>query len=138
MNDQIEKLVCEYQEEGDFTRVPPTSEMLVAVKEKLGVTLPEQYLEYLNAYSHGGIAGVEILGIGLTGRAIFLDETLEYRDEGLPENLVVIENCDEWLYCIDCSNGSVVSWEIDGDVEHVSDSFDEFLLSEYTDAVENL
>lgn len=138
MNAQINALVEKYQQEGDFTHVQPTAEMLNQVESALGVKLPEQYLDYLNAYSHGGIAGVTVLGIGLTGKSIFLEETLEYRDEGLPENLVVIENCDEWLYCIDCSNGTVVSWEIDGEAKPEFDCFDDFLLSEYSDAIENL
>lgn len=138
MNSQIEDLINKYEEEGDFTHVSPTSEMLETVKGVLGVSLPAQYLDYLNAYSHGGIAGVEVLGIGLKGKIFFLDETLEYRDEGLPEELVVIENCDEWLYCIDCADGAVVSWEIGGEVKHAFDCFDDFLLSEYLDAIENL
>ncbi len=138
MNGKIKSLIDQYQEEGDFTRARPTPNMLDTVRSVLGVTLPEQYLDYLNEYSHGGIAGVEILGIGLTGKVFFLDETLEYRDEGLPDNLVVVENCDEWLYCIDCSDGTVVSWEINGNVKREFDCFDDFLLSEYSDAIENL
>lgn len=35
------------------------------------------------------------MGVGLTGRKIFVDATLEYRNEELFENLVVIENVDE-------------------------------------------
>ena len=30
---------------------------------------------------------------------------LKYRTYGLPHNLIVIKNCDEWGYCIDSLNG---------------------------------
>lgn len=138
MNSTIENLISQYQQEDDYTRVPLTPEMLNQVVNSLGVVIPDQYLCYLNEYSQGGIAGVEVLGIGLDGSIVFLEETLEYRKEGLPHNLVVIENCDEWLYCIDCKTGEVVSWSFGGLEKKEFDCFDDFLLSEYLEAIENL
>ena len=138
MNKQIEELISTYEDDKDYTRMPLTDEMASTVKKELGVELPEQYVDYLNKYSHGGIAGVNILGIGLTGRIIFLDVTKDYREEGLPNNFVAIENCDEWLYCINCDTGEVYYWDWFGNVRKEFDSFDEFLLSEYKDAIENL
>ena len=138
MNKQIEELISTYEDDKDYTRMPLTDEMASTVKKELGVELPEQYVDYLNKYSHGGIAGVNILGIGLTGRIIFLDVTKDYREEGLPNNFVAIENCDEWLYCINCDTGEVYYWDWFGNERKEFDSFDEFLLSEYKDAIENL
>lgn len=80
-----------------------------SAQEQLDVTIPRQFLECLGACSHGGIGGVEILGVGLTGTMLFLDVTVRYRRYGLPHNLLVVENCDEWLYCLDCDIGEVVS-----------------------------
>lgn len=71
---------------------------------------------------------------------IFAEETEEYRPDGLPDGLVAVENCDEWLYCIDCSNGKVVSWspyDDDGVVE-VYEDFDSYLLDRFNDAIENM
>lgn len=31
------------------------------------------------------------------------------REKGLPENFV-IEDCDEFYYCLDTSNGKIASW----------------------------
>ena len=138
MNKQIEELISTYEDDKDYTRMPLTDEMASTIKKELGVELPEQYVDYLNKYSHGGIAGVNILGIGLTGRIIFLDVTKDYREEGLPNNFVAIENCDEWLYCINCDTGEVYYWDWFGNERKEFDSFDEFLLSEYKDAIENL
>lgn len=137
MNSEIEELISRYGEETSFTRVAPTQAMLDEVKEQLGFTVPDQYLDYLNAYSHGGF-GFEILGIGFDGSISFLDETLEYREDGLPENLLVVENCDEWLYCVDVSTGEVVSWYLDGEIYPAYSCFDDYLLDRINDSIENM
>lgn len=138
MNDMVKTLIAQYEEDGDFTHAPLTSDMLKSAQEQLGVTIPEQFIDYLNAYSHGGIGGVEILGVGLTGTMIFLETTLRYRECGLPQNLLVVENCDEWLYCLDCDTGQVVSWsKLDG-IRSEYPSFDDFLIRDLKDAIENL
>ncbi len=111
--------------------------MLAEVEEKLGFSVPEQFRDYLNTYSHGGI-GFEILGIGFDGSISFLEETLEYREDGLPKNLLVVENCDEWLYCIDVNTGEVVSWSIDENPRVEYPSFDDYLADRLNDAIENL
>ena len=103
-----------------------------------GVSLPEQYLAFLDGYGRGGLDGLEILGVGLDGSIAFLDETLEYREFGLPSNLVAIENCDEWLECIDCDSGEVVSWDMGGEIIPTSPSFDDFLMDRIENAIENL
>lgn len=69
---------------------------------------------------------------------LFLDATLRYREYGLPSNLLVVENCDEWLYCLDCDNGEVVFWsQIDG-VRREYPSFDDFLIQDLEGVIANL
>jgi hypothetical protein len=138
MNDKIRSLILHYEQDGDFTRVKLTDAMLEEAQNQLGLTIPSQFVDYLAEFSHGGIAGVVIMGVGLNGSMVFVEATLNMRTHGLPESLLVVENCDEWLYCIDCSNGAVVSWEIGGEVKQEFECFDDFLLSEYSDAIENL
>ena len=138
MNDQIRTLIAQHEQEHDFTRVAPTEEMLASAQRLLGVTIPQQFVEYLNEYSHGGVGGVEVLGVGLTGTMLFLEVTLDYRKYGLPHNLLAVENCDEWLYCIDCDTGEVVSWsQVDGVLPGYP-SFDDFLLDDLHEAIDNL
>ena len=138
MNERIAKLVSDHEEDGFFTHMALTSDMIESAQELLGLTIPQQFTDYLKNYGHGGIGGVEILGIGLTGAMLFLETTLRYRKYGLPQNLLVIENVDEWVYCIDCDTGAVVSWsQIDG-VRPEFPDFDEFVISEFEDAIENL
>lgn len=137
MNSKIETVISQYEDDGSFTKVAPTQEMLDKAQTKLGFSIPEQFLEYLNAYSHGGI-GFEILGVGFDGTMPFLDETLEYRQDGLPDNLLVVEDCDEWLYCIDATTGEVVSWYFDEEPSVDYPSFDDYLMDRLNDTIENL
>lgn len=137
MNEQIEAAISRYGDKGFFSHVAPTQKLLDDAQQKLGFPVPEQFLEYLNAYSHGGI-GFEILGVGLDGSMLFLEETLEYREEGLPKNLLVVENCNEWLYCINADTGEVVSWYFDDDPSVDYPCFDDYLMDRLNDAIENL
>ena len=137
MNKKIEAVISQYGENGSFTKVAPTQAMLAEAQQKLGFPIPEQFIEYHNVYSHGGI-GFEILGVGFDGTMFFLDETLEYREDGLPGNLLVVENCDEWLYCVDANTGEVVSWYFDDDPSVDYPCFDDYLLDRLNDAIENL
>ena len=103
--------------------------MLASAQRLLGVTIPQQYVEFLDEYGHGGVGGVEILGVGPTGTMLFLEATLRYRKYGLPNNLLVIEDCD---------TGEVVSWDpVEGSIVDYSD-FDAFLLDRAKDAIDNL
>ena len=138
LNQQIKSLIERYKDEGHFTCVAPTIEMIDEAKEKLGFAIPEQFQDWLNAYSHGGINGIEILGIGFDGSIVFLETTLRYREYGLPENLLIIENCDEWVNCIEAQTGEVVSWDPSGFLKPEYPSFDDFMLDELENAIENL
>lgn len=137
MNNQIKELISQYGKDGSFTKIAPNQAMLEQAESRLGFSIPEQYLEFLNTYSQGGF-GFEILGVGFDGSVSFLEETLEYREDGLPENLLVVENCDEWLYRIDSDTGGVVSWFLDGEACPAYSCFDDFLLARINDSVENM
>jgi len=137
VSNRLARLIKQHESKGDFTHALVSGLQLEEAEQKLGIKLPDQYVDFLKQYGHGGIAGIEIIGIGINGNLLFVNETLKYRKYGLAANLVVIENCDEWLYCIDCNTGNVVSWS-DGDVENSYSSFDDFLLDRFADAIENL
>lgn len=136
MSQQVEALILEYEREGDFLRAPLDNGALRNAESELGAKLPAQYVDFLRKYGHGGIGGVTVFGVELDGSMVFAEETEEYR----PDGLVVVENCDERLYCIDCSSGKVVSWSpYDGDgVVEVYEDFDSHLLGRFNDAIENM
>ena len=66
---------------------------------------------------------------------MFVEETLKQRESGLPLDLLVIENCDEYFVCINTNSGNVVSWSI-FDNEGVTKMDDSF-LAYFLDCVEN-
>ncbi len=138
MNDIILNTIKKYEVKGDFNYALVTDDMISDAEEILGVKLPNQYVDYIKMFGHGGIAGVEILGVGLTGKMIFVESTLEYRADDLPGNLVVIENVDEWLMCLDCDTGKVVSWDFTGYIKEEYDSFDDYLMDQMNNAIENI
>ena len=138
MNETIAKMAKEYEEDSFFTHAPFTDEMLGAAQCELGVVLPTQYVDSLKEFGHGGVAGVSIEGVGCDGSLIFVEDTIEYRGLGMPSNLVIVENIDEWVYCIDCDTGHIVSWsQLDG-VRDEYDDFDAFVIDEFTEAIANL
>ena len=138
MNDLIIEIIKEYEEPGDFTHATVTDDMIKTAENTLNVKLPEQYIAFLQTFGHGGICGIEILGVGITGRMIFADTTLDYRDKGLPDDLVVIENVDEWLTCIDCNTYRIVSWDFSGYIKEDYECFDDYLIDQMNGAIENM
>ena len=110
MNDTLKTLIKKYEEPLDFTHPSFSPESVANAESELGVSLPEEYVSFLRESGHGGINGVETIGIGKNGQLLFVEETLTFRQYGLPNNLIVIENCDEWLYCLDVEDGKVVMW----------------------------
>lgn len=138
MNKKILDMVSQHKEDSFFTRTGFTDELRVEAERKLGLTLPSQFVEYLANFGHGGIGGVEILGVACDAELIFVEETELYRKYGLPNNLVVIENHDEWLSCIDCDNGKVVTWAQGEEVLLEHNCFDDYVVEEFQEAIDNL
>ena len=139
MAKELYELIHQYESNGDFTYADVTSEMLDEAECRLGVTLPEEYRYFLMNYGHGGIGGIEVLGVGKNGKLFFENYTLEYRSFGMPEELVIVENCDEWLYCINTRNNRIVEWSL-GDAEYCDayGSFEEYLQDQVNNVLENM
>ena len=137
MNKEIKTLIKDYATKRSFTYKAITEEQIKEAEESLSVKLPSQYLEFLKEYGQGGIGGIEVLGIGANNQLVFVEETLDYRQYGLPQNLIVIENCGEWVYCIDSDTCAIISWSQDLTKEEYPD-FDSYLLDRFSDAAENL
>ena len=120
--------------ENSFLMRFPTEKELSKAKDLLGFDIPNEYVWFLKTYGHGGFF-FEFLGYGINGNAILVEKTLYERKFGLPTELLVIENCDEYVVCIDSSNGKVVSWskyDKDGVIAVANDFYEYFM-----DSVEN-
>ena len=137
MNDELKELIDKYETDGDFTHVSLKSKAIDEAERALGFKIDPEYVEFLSEYGHGGIGGTEVFGVGKNNEMLFVTETLKYRKYGLPQTLLVIENCDEWIYCIDSENGKIVSWAND-ESQEAYESFDDYLFDRFSDAAENI
>ena len=139
MKEEIQKLIEEYSEDAIFTGKISSDDIIESAITELGVDIPNDYRWFLKNYGQGGIGGVDILGISKVNKAIFKDKTLEYRKCGLPNNLIVVENCDEWFYCIDVDTEKVVAWDrINGVLGERYATFLEFMIDRFNDEIENM
>lgn len=113
------------------------------VQNILQLKLPESYKSFLTNYGSGGLFGVDILGVASSNIASVVIKTERYRDLGMSGNLVVIEDIDEYAYCLDTSNMEnsecpVIAWHRQGGLDdyHTAKNFYEFLSQRLLDAKE--
>lgn len=130
------------KDEFDFTGGVDESKVRY-IETKLNVTLPSSYKWFLQTFGMGGIFGVDILGFGKSPSPPVVTQTERYRKLGLPIAYVVIENCDEFVYCLATDNMlneecPVISWDrIDGFDSEEAGNFIEFLAERFSDAKED-
>lgn len=113
------------------------------VQDTLKLKLPESYKWFLNNYGSGGLYGVDILGVAKSNIATVVIETESYRDLGLSEDLIVIEDIDEYSYCLVTSNMvnnecPVIAWNKQGGLDdyNTAENFYEYLSQRLWDAKE--
>lgn len=139
MKEKIMSMIEEYSEAGDFIGKIEHEEVISDAEKELGTNVPEQYKWFIKNYGQGGIGGVQILGVSKVNRPVFRDITIEYRNYGLPINLIVVENCGEWLYCIDLKTEKVIAWDrISGVLGERYNTFLDFLADRFNDEIENM
>lgn len=139
MTSKLKNLIETYERNGDFTYSKATNKLLTEAERSLGCHLPDEYKHFLKTFGHGGIGGIEVLGIGRNGAPVFVSETLKYRSYGMPDTLILIENCDEWLYCLDSSNGKIVMWSTRETKPMAAfEDFEAYLLDRIKDVIENM
>lgn len=141
LKEAIVKLM-ERDPDAHFTGGVDVNKILQAEKA-LDVSFPESYKWFLRDYGYGGVTGVEIYGIDLGHPPSVIEYTLDCRRNGLPNSYVVINDVDEWIYCLDTSKMKdgecpVVDWDIRGEGYKEIDNFYYFLIDQFENAIENL
>lgn len=138
MYEQLYNLLKQNDTEGYFSYATVDDEMLKNAETRLNVKIPPSYQWFLKTFGDGGIGGVEIFGVEKDGTMAFVDETLFLRTYGLPANLIAIENCDEWYYCI-TEDGTIVMWIPRSEsVDTAYESFELYLMDRTNDVLENM
>lgn len=139
MNEKQEKIEKIIEEnalvfETAFLKRFPSKDELHEAENMLEIKIPKEYIWFLNTYGHGGFF-FEFLGYGKNGKALFAEKTLSEREKGLPKELLVIENRDEYVVCIDIASGKIVSWS-NNDKDSIIEMFDDF-YEYFMDCVDN-
>lgn len=138
LKNKISQLIKEYEKSGDFSYSEFNESLITEAENILDVKLPNDFVWFLKKYGSGGIE-FEVFGI-FQSELEFVDETLYNRKYGLPSNLIVIENCDEFVNCLDCDNGKVCNWSCydkDGLI-YTYDSFLYYLIDQLNNYIENM
>lgn len=140
--DEIIKIIKEKENYSKYS-IGINNDKIDEIEQTLNIKLPEDYKWFLKNYGQILIMGVEIYGVLENKILSCVKITEDYRKLGLPNKFVVIENCDEWVYCIDTSNIEdgecyVVDWDrIDGVGFEEYESFLEFFYKRLVTAMEN-
>lgn|SRR5690625_412666 len=140
-----EKLInfmMRYMEPDDFTGGVDKRQVNY-IQDTLNIKLPESYKWFLYNYGSGGLYGVDILGVAKSNISTVVIETEKYRDLKMSENLVVIEDIDEYAYCLNTSNMKnnecpIIVWDKQEELAdyNTAENFYEFLLQRLFDAKE--
>lgn len=139
---ELTDFIKKYMEPDDFTG-GVDERQIDYIQDTLELKLPESYKWFLNNYGSGGLYGVDILGVAKSNIATVVIETENYRDLGMKGKLIVIEDIDEYGYCLDTSNMKngecpVIAWNKQGGLDdyNTAENFYEFLSQRLSDAKE--
>ncbi len=138
MNNELLELINQYMEKEDF--IGEVSDDDIARTEKiLEVNFPPEYKEFVKKFGSGGICGVDVLGVEGADYASVVESTKRYRKLGLPKKYVVIENVDEFVYCLSTiDENNVVRWDDISKKElNRYTTFNEFLQDSFQEAIDN-
>ncbi|XOQ15351.1 MAG: SMI1/KNR4 family protein [Shouchella clausii] len=140
--EELMNFIKRNMEPGDFTG-GVDGKQIDYIQDTLKLKLPDSYKWFLTNYGSGGLYGVDILGVAKSNIATVIIETESYRDLGMSENLVVIEDIDEYAYCLDTSNMEnnecpVIAWNKQGGLDdyNTAENFYEFFSQRLMDAKE--
>ncbi|CDQ37979.1 MULTISPECIES: SMI1/KNR4 family protein [Virgibacillus] len=138
MNNKLLEMIKEYREKGDF--IGEISEQYIKKAQmRLEVKFPLEYKEFVKELGSGGICGVDVLGVEGEEYASVVESTERNRKSGLPKNYLVIEEVDEFVYCLNTVDKyNVVRWDDVSklEIERYS-TFDDYLEDSFQEAIDN-
>ncbi|MGF9859553.1 SMI1/KNR4 family protein [Priestia endophytica] len=139
MNNKILQMISGYEEDKDFFG-EASEEALIEEEIGLEVNFPPQYREYVKKYGSGGICGVDILGVeGEADGSSVIEQTERRRKQSLPKKYIVIENVDEFVYCLSTvEEYKVIRWSgiTKEEIERYT-TFNEYLQDSFQEVINN-
>jgi len=140
--DNVEKLIdglIKKYDDGKGFAHGISEDKIKRIEELLDVKLPEQYKWFLRKYGEGGFMGIEIMGYVSEDFISVVSETKSYRELfNLDKDYIIIEDIDEYYYCISCKSGKVFTGDMrTGPDTLKAETFLDFLYERFTEAAEN-
>ncbi|MFS0598596.1 SMI1/KNR4 family protein [Peribacillus frigoritolerans] len=129
----LQEFIKKYGKDDDFTgRV--SEDKVKETEKKLQVPLPESYKWFLKNYGSGGSFGIDIIGYDFVGPSVVTATKEHQKYYGLIDGIVVIEDIDEFAYCLDTNkmiNGEcpVIMWDNQEDYgRKLADNFEDYFI----------
>jgi len=142
MNETIAKMVKEYEEDS-LIFGEATEEAIQNAENTLCLKFPKDYREFVKVYGSGGIGGVQIEGVEGNGASV-VTATQRYRKLGLAESMLVVMDSGEFIDCLDTSESGSAVYRLYrtgaglSDRRKDYDSFTEFVIDEFQEAIDNI
>lgn len=139
---EITEILSRYSEKSRFFG-KVTDDYIELAEKKLQVVFPDSYKWFIRNYGCGSILGITISGVQTNDNSSVVYNTERYRKLGLDEKCVVVEDCGEFVMCLDTSKMvknecPVVSWARGNKtINHRYDNFYDYLLDELNEAIDN-
>lgn len=146
MFEELDKMIFKVCEEEGYTLeevfdMPSNNELNVRrAEEELEICFPMDYRHFLIKYGSGGLGYFDFMGVeedkNVASFTVVL-LTIKYRNDGLKKNYVAIEYNGDYITCIDCDNGRVVTWSWLGDkrVCNLKENFEEYFMEKLKDYI---
>ncbi|USK79404.1 SMI1/KNR4 family protein [Peribacillus frigoritolerans] len=129
----LQEFIKQYGKVDDFTG-GVSEDKVEETENKLQVPLPESYKWFLKNYGSGGSFGIDIIGYDLVGASVVTATKDHQKYYGLIDGIVVIEDIDEFAYCLDTNkmiNGEcpVIMWDNqEGYGRKLADNFADYFI----------
>ncbi|WP_028400051.1 SMI1/KNR4 family protein [Ectobacillus panaciterrae] len=142
MKQKILEMINQHEETADFDEEIDDS-VVKGIENKLGVTFPESYRWFVTNYNAGGICGVYILGYESPEEISVVESTERQRKFGLPKPYVVIEDVDDFVYCLDTGSMKegecpVITWDrVSGASPIRYNTFYDYVIDRFQEAIDN-
>ena len=141
-NEKITKIISQYLNTGRFYG-QVEEKYINKAEEQLEVKFSESYKQFLRQYGCGGILGITISGVQSNDNSSVVSNTERYRKLGLDINSVVIQDCGEFVMCLDTAEMvdnecPIVSWDRASKRRHKRyEGFNNYLIDILNEAIDN-
>jgi len=146
MFEDLDKLIFKVCEEEGYSLdevfdLPSDNETnVIMAEEELGVVFPADYRYFLIKYGSGGFGYFDFMGVERSREVksftvVLL--TLKYRSNGLKNNYVAIEYNGDYITCIDCDDGKIITWSwLEKDrITCAGNSFEDYFTGKLNDCL---